>query len=175
MAGASAAEQLEAVAERRLKRWLRAGGGAGLALAALLGVLVGLLPALLVAFLSTTAALGALLGLARRQKGRAEARARLAGERLQAALEEERAHLARELHDELGQYLTVMAMDLSRLEESLAEQDPARERVEALAAALQHCLARLRRLAWELAPRSLDLGLPAALEWEARRLGRRTG
>lgn len=89
---------------------------------------------------------------------------RLSG-RLVQAREDERRHLARELHDELGQRLTVLKLELE-LEPPSGETPPARH--ERLAAACDEAIAATRRLAADLRPALLDdLGLRAALGWLA--------
>ena len=86
--------------------------------------------------------------------------------------EEERIRLSRELHDELGQRLTVLYLDLQRALE--ATEPPLRRELEAVAAGLGEALDVTRELSRRLRPSVLDeLGLPAALEWQLRHLGQR--
>lgn len=87
-----------------------------------------------------------------------------AAARLEAAREAERRHIARELHDELGQLLTALKLDLGRLESQL---DPSLlAQVESMSGLLDHTIKTVRRLSTELRPQILDdLGLHAALEW----------
>lgn len=88
----------------------------------------------------------------------------LAAARLESARESERRHIARELHDELGQLLTALKLDLDRLEQHLPQ--PLRHQAEGMSQLLQHTIATVRRLATELRPQILDdLGLRAGLEW----------
>jgi PAS domain S-box-containing protein len=97
------------------------------------------------------------------EKSREELR-RLSG-RLVQAREDERRHLARELHDELGQRLTVLKLELE-LEPPSGETPQALH--ERLAAACDVAIAATRRLAADLRPALLDdLGLRAALGWLA--------
>jgi PAS domain S-box-containing protein len=90
----------------------------------------------------------------------------LAG-RLQEVREEERAHLARELHDEMGQSLTAIKMNLSWL---VAHADATREAVTARIVSgmdlADRTIGEVRRLASELRPGILDLGFKAAVEWQ---------
>lgn len=81
--------------------------------------------------------------------------------------EQEKKHLARELHDDLGQHLTALTMELSQLESGLAPEDAAaRERVRAMRQLVKGTFASLRRIAADLRPVMLDdLGLAAAVEW----------
>jgi PAS domain S-box-containing protein len=97
--------------------------------------------------------------------------------RLQGVREEERASIAREIHDELGQTCTAIKMDLALIRRKatkrqtrlLAKVDSATELVDGM-------IVTLRRIASDLRPRTLDdLGLPAALEWQAQEFEGRTG
>ncbi len=91
------------------------------------------------------------------------------------AREEERRRIARELHDELGQRLTALKIDLTTLAARalLPAGDP---RVAAMQAMLDDTLASVRRIASNLRPLMLDdLGLNAAIEWLARDVSRRLG
>jgi two-component system, NarL family, sensor histidine kinase UhpB len=91
------------------------------------------------------------------------------------AREEERRRIARELHDELGQRLTALKIDLATLaaQAPLAADDA---RVAAMQAMLDDTLASVRRIASDLRPLMLDdLGLNAAIEWLARDASRRIG
>jgi PAS domain S-box-containing protein len=91
------------------------------------------------------------------------------------AREEERRRIARELHDELGQRLTALKIDLANLAHSasLASADP---RVANMSATIDDTLASVRRIASDLRPLMLDdLGLNAAIEWLAEDASRRMG
>jgi two-component system, NarL family, sensor histidine kinase UhpB len=91
------------------------------------------------------------------------------------AREEERRRIARELHDELGQRLTALKMDLSSLQQ-LGGRASRHERVEGMLAMLDDTLASVRRISSDLRPMMLDdLGLNAAIEWLARDASRRLG
>ncbi|HZI65594.1 MAG TPA: PAS domain-containing sensor histidine kinase [Thermoanaerobaculia bacterium] len=97
--------------------------------------------------------------------------------RLSAAREEERSRIAREIHDELGQKLTVLKMDVARLRRSLP-RDP--ESLQGLAreilTSIDELLRTVRNLSTELRPSVLDhLDLVDALEWQARDFEARTG
>jgi signal transduction histidine kinase len=94
---------------------------------------------------------------------------------LQSVREDERSHLARELHDELGGLLTAAKLDLARMRTRLAQAGPeVAERVEHLKATLDAGIALKRRIIEDLRPSSLDnLGLVPALQilcsdWSAR-------
>lgn len=85
---------------------------------------------------------------------------------LQQVREDERAHLARELHDELGALLTAAKLDVARLKSRMDMQLPDNaERVQHLTDTLNSGIALKRRIIENLRPSSLsNLGLTAALE-----------
>ena len=95
--------------------------------------------------------------------------------RLLTAQEDERRRLAVELHDELGQVLTAVKINLASLErQSGAAAVPANLR-DAISS-VDQAMERVRDLALDLRPSMLDdLGLPAALRWLADRFERTTG
>lgn len=97
--------------------------------------------------------------------------------RLQSIREEERTRISREIHDELGQSLTGVKMDLSWL---LAKLPPNREdlsdRVHRLSALVDDTIQTVRKIAAELRPGILDnLGLVAAIEWQTTEFQNRSG
>jgi two-component system sensor histidine kinase UhpB len=101
---------------------------------------------------------------------------------LQTVREEERARIAREVHDQLGQMLTGLRMDATWLVKRIqALPDPANRealasRMASMGALLDETVLTVRRIASELRPGALDdLGLAAALEWQAREWQARTG
>jgi len=102
--------------------------------------------------------------------------------RLQAGREEERAKVAREIHDELGQVLTAIKMNLDWLERNLGgiedgpRLNPFLERVLESAEMTDSAIKNVQRIATELRPDSLDnLGLAEALQQEANRFQQRGG
>ncbi len=114
------------------------------------------------------------------EQSRAELRALLA--RLHRAREEERIRISREVHDELGQLLTGLKMDVRWLERKLSEPgmpaqfNPLLDRVVGASELADATLAVVQKIAAELRPGSLDaLGLEAALRSEARRFEERFG
>jgi PAS domain S-box-containing protein len=102
--------------------------------------------------------------------------------RLQSVREEERARVAREIHDELGQVLTALKINLDWLERKLGVRDndpslnPLLDRVVESAEIADSAISSVQKIASELRPSSLDnLGLAASLEHEAQRFQQRTG
>ncbi|MDB5931253.1 MAG: multi-sensor signal transduction histidine kinase [Polaromonas sp.] len=96
---------------------------------------------------------------------------------LQNVREEERGHLARELHDELGALLTAAKLDVARIKSRLAGNMPeASERLEHLTSTLNTGIALKRRIVEDLRPSSLShLGLVASLEILGREFAERSG
>ena len=96
---------------------------------------------------------------------------------LQNVREDERGHLARELHDELGALLTAAKLDVARLKSRLADNMPeASERLAHLTSTLNIGIALKRRIVEDLRPSSLShLGLVASLEILARESEERSG
>ncbi len=95
---------------------------------------------------------------------------------LQNVREDERIHIAREMHDELGQLLTGFKMDVSWLRKKLAEtSDPAiSEKLENMISVIDESVKFVRNLASELRPSILDdLGLIPALEWHCHEFEKR--
>ncbi|HLH52200.1 MAG TPA: PAS domain-containing protein [Verrucomicrobiae bacterium] len=102
--------------------------------------------------------------------------------RLQSGREEERANVAREIHDELGQVLTAIKMNLDWLERKLGEREdglamnPFLERVVESAEMTDSAIKNVQRIATQLRPEALDnLGLAEALLQEANRFEQRGG
>lgn len=90
--------------------------------------------------------------------------------------EEERIHIAREIHDELGQHLTVIKMDISRLGKKIAGNEMLEKEVQEILEMINTIVATVRKISSELRPSMLDdLGLVAALEWYSRDFAKRTG
>jgi PAS domain S-box-containing protein len=99
--------------------------------------------------------------------------------RVQSARESERAHVARELHDELGQSLTGLKMDVIR---HLRDLVPLRvapamiDRLQSMVGRIEVATETVRRIATALRPPALDhLGLGAAIELEGAALLQQTG
>jgi PAS domain S-box-containing protein len=97
--------------------------------------------------------------------------------RLQSVREEERARVAREIHDELGQALTAIKIDLASVMRALrTDQKVELEKAESILRLVDQTILSVRRIATELRPGILDdLGLVAAVEWAAEEFEARTG
>jgi signal transduction histidine kinase len=91
--------------------------------------------------------------------------------------EEERKTLSHELHDEVGQLLTALRIELGNLDEpGKFSDDASRERLAETKALAEQALRTVRDLAMGLRPAMLDeLGLIPALQWQGREHSRRTG
>jgi signal transduction histidine kinase len=103
---------------------------------------------------------------------------------LQSTREEERASIARELHDELGQLLTVIKIEVSQLAKRLANNLQGQNgslpitvaQLQAIQQMLDEGVRSIRALVANLRPQILDdLGLRAALEWQVQQFQERTG
>jgi signal transduction histidine kinase len=96
---------------------------------------------------------------------------------LQSIRENERAVIARDLHDEFGQALTSLQLGLSCLAAKMTrKQQPLQEKIKSLSALVTTMIRSVRRIADELRPGVLDeLGLIKTLQSEAREFKRHTG
>ena len=96
-------------------------------------------------------------------------------DRLVTAQEEERRNLSRELHDEIGQAMSAMLVELGRLE-AAQDGEVRRERLTSVRRMAETSVGMVRNMALLLRPSMLDdLGLVPALKWQAREVTRRTG
>ncbi len=98
---------------------------------------------------------------------------------LQSIREEERTRIAREIHDELGQSLTALKMDLLWLQGKILEEqkniEPIDETIRTMTHVIDSTIQTVRRIATELRPGVLDdLGLVAAIEWQSQEFQHRT-
>src|SRR5437899_1353840 len=96
---------------------------------------------------------------------------------LQVVREEEKAKLARDIHDELGGILVSAKMDVAWVEKRLRERDPdAAAKLDRTLQTLDAGVETKRRIIEELRPTLLDnLGLPAALDWQVHEICDRAG
>jgi signal transduction histidine kinase len=98
-------------------------------------------------------------------------------QRLVAAQEQERKNISRELHDEVGQTLNALLVDAGNLQKRIPESDTqSRELLESIRRLADTSVNEVRDIALLLRPSMLDdLGLTAAIQWQAREVSRRTG
>ncbi|RDJ99094.1 AAA family ATPase [Paraburkholderia lacunae] len=93
--------------------------------------------------------------------------------RRETAREEERKHIAREMHDELGQHLTALRMRASALRMQFGHERPELlEQTQALIALVDETMQVVRGVIASLRPAALDTGIAAALEWLAAEFNR---
>jgi PAS domain S-box-containing protein len=109
-------------------------------------------------------------------------RLRALSARLQSTREEERTNVAREIHDELGQVLTAIKLNLDWLERKIGEREhdrslnPVLDRVVESGEMIESAILSVQRISTDLRPGLLDhLGLASALRQEAHRFQKRTG
>jgi signal transduction histidine kinase len=111
--------------------------------------------------------------------GESQEQMRRLAARIQSAREEERATVARELHDELGQTLTAIKLELGRATANLRDQRVAIDavnRLQSLIGLVEIGIETVKRITTDLRPATLDhLGLPEAVRWEAMTFRSRTG
>lgn len=111
----------------------------------------------------------------RRRAEKAEQELRHLSNQLVRVQEEERKAISRELHDEVGQILTGLRMELGTLSQSRPDGD-FRQRLESVKRLAEEALRAVRNLALLLRPSMLDdLGLEPALQWQVKEFSRRCG
>lgn len=94
---------------------------------------------------------------------------------LESVREEEKARIAREVHDELGQMLTVLKLETSMCELAYAELDPGlRDRLNSMKRLISQLFQLVRDVATALRPPILDAGIASAIEWQGQRFEART-
>jgi len=94
---------------------------------------------------------------------------------LQSIREEERKSIGREIHDELGQQLTVLKMEVSRLGSNNDDQEKNKEAIIRIRSRIDDCVRMIREIATELRPSIIDdFGIIAAMEWQAEDFEKRT-
>jgi PAS domain S-box-containing protein len=124
-------------------------------------------------------AAGAHLGFAKvtrdlTERVRMEEQLRQLSAHVEQARENDRAALAREIHDELGGMLTGLKMDVAQLQRQM---DPEKQpKLQTFARAIDEAIKTVRRMATDLRPAVLDdFGLLAAMEWQLQEFARRSG
>lgn len=130
---------------------------------------------------------GMAQALEQREKEQQEAEARIRSSEdqlrrlqthVQKVREEERVILAREIHDDLGQALTALKIDISWLRKRGGSVDPpaVQDRLDAMSKILDEAMNTVHHVVSELRPTILDdLGLGEAIEWQTEEFHRRTG
>lgn len=98
-------------------------------------------------------------------------------EHLEHVLEEERKRISRELHDELGQLLTILKFDISWLRlEGVKSDSEAIAKIDSMMESVNEALASVKRIAKEIRPPQLDaLGLVGAIQWDIDQAEKKTG
>jgi PAS domain S-box-containing protein len=95
---------------------------------------------------------------------------------LHTVREQERTSIAREIHDELGQALTALKMDISWLGSKYRDNELLLEKTKTMINLINSTIRTVKRISSELRPVVLDdLGLVAAIEWQAEEFQKRTG
>jgi signal transduction histidine kinase len=104
---------------------------------------------------------------------------RALADRVEAIREDERTQIAREVHDELGQALTALKMDIAWVLRRLTQQHTngaIADKLTQMSKSSDAIIATVRRISAELRPGILDdLGLAAAIEWQLEEFAKRTG
>lgn len=125
---------------------------------------------------------GIIIDITDRKRNENELRAkneqlRELSEHLQNVREQERTSIAREIHDELAQQLTLIKMDITSLQKKLVNSDQmTMDRLEALRAMVDEGVKSVRKISSQLRPSILDdMGLAAAIEWQLKDFGKRSG
>jgi PAS domain S-box-containing protein len=96
--------------------------------------------------------------------------------KLDVIREEERRHIAREIHDQLGQILTGLKMNISWFSGKIAAEDELKKKTEYMIDLVDMAIQSVRKIATDLRPGVLDeLGLEAAIEWQAQEFERQFG
>ena len=107
--------------------------------------------------------------------GESRARLRELSAHLESVREEEKARIAREVHDELGQVLTVLKLETAMCELVCSGQLPALDRhLQSMKRLIAQLFQLVRDVATALRPPILDAGIASAIEWQVRRFEART-
>ena len=112
-----------------------------------------------------------------REMRRSREELRSLSEHLQRIREEERARIAREVHDQLGQSLSALTIDLTWLKQALPGNNGGlREKVSEIERQISSTLESVRQICRELRPPVFDdFGLPTAIKWHLKEFQKRTG
>jgi PAS domain S-box-containing protein len=94
---------------------------------------------------------------------------------MEAIREEERKRIAMEIHDELGQLLTALKMDVSLLKMRLSSDLEVAKRTDDMRELVERTIWMVRNVASHLRPAALNYGIVSALEWLVDDFGRRSG
>jgi two-component system sensor histidine kinase UhpB len=97
---------------------------------------------------------------------------------LQTVREEERTKISRDIHDQLGQVLTALKMDIAWVNSKLGVDPsaPLAKKTTVMAGIVDRAIETVRNIVTDLRPSLLDdLGLVAAIEWQVQEFGERTG
>jgi signal transduction histidine kinase len=93
----------------------------------------------------------------------------------EAVREEERKRIAQEIHDDLGQQLLALRIDVSILQAGQAQNPALLSQLDAMQATIGNLVQSVRAIINDLRPAVLDLGLPAAAEWQLNEFTHKTG
>jgi len=98
-------------------------------------------------------------------------------EHLEHVLEEERKGISREMHDELGQLLTILKFDLGWIRlEVLKGNINVTDKIDSMIESVNECLSAVKRISKEIRPPQLDaLGLSGAIQWDIEQAERKIG
>jgi PAS domain S-box-containing protein len=94
---------------------------------------------------------------------------------LEAIREEERRRIALEIHDELGQLLTALKMDVALLKMRVVPDAEATRKIDDIRELVEKTIWMVRNVASHLRPAALNFGIVSALEWLAEDFSRRNG
>ncbi|WP_018432637.1 hybrid sensor histidine kinase/response regulator [Paraburkholderia atlantica] len=92
---------------------------------------------------------------------------------MEAIREEERKRIAMEIHDELGQLLTALKMDVSLLKMRIAHDPEASKKADDMRQLVEGTISMVRNVASHLRPAALNFGIVSALEWLVEEFNRR--
>ncbi len=126
--------------------------------------------------------IGAMMDISARKKAETDLKnlnqqLRLLSSRIQNVVEEERKRIAHEIHDELGQQLTLIKLEIASTKKEFPNLSQAgTSKVESVLFSVNHVIKSLQRIASDLRPQMLDdLGLIATLDWYCASFEKRTG